>query len=71
MSGEEVTTDYALWQLDEHFISSWICHCGAAYCRGRVTGNDWKSQVLQQRYDCYTTLELIKRTLITTIIILV
>ena len=48
--GEEITTDYGLWQMDENFISSWICNCGAACCRGRVTGNDWKLEVLQQRY---------------------
>lgn len=48
--GEEITADYALWETNEHFISSWKCNCGAAYCRGRITGNDWKSQALQQRY---------------------
>lgn len=50
MSGEEITTDYALWEMNEQFISSWICHCGAGCCRRRVTGNDWKSRILQQRY---------------------
>lgn len=49
-SGEEITTDYALWEMDDQFISSWTCQCGAPCCRGRVTGNDWKIRVLQQRY---------------------
>jgi len=48
--GEEITADYGLWEMDESFISSWSCHCGASCCRRRVTGNDWKAQVLQQKY---------------------
>jgi len=48
--GDEITTDYALWEMREDFISSWTCQCGAVNCRGHVTGNDWKYPELQERY---------------------
>ena len=48
--GEEVTVDYGLWEGDPEFISSWICRCGSADCRGRITGKDWQDPVLQTRY---------------------
>ena len=47
-AGEELTLDYALvtvspaWRME--------CHCGAAECRGGVTGNDWQLRSLQHVY---------------------
>jgi uncharacterized protein len=48
--GEEIRADYALWEADEQYVSQWVCHCGAPDCRGRVTGKDWESRALQEKY---------------------
>jgi hypothetical protein len=48
--GEELTADYAMWEGDEAWVSRWACRCGAASCRGRVTGRDWRLPELQERY---------------------
>ena len=48
--GDELTADYALWEADEKFISSWKCTCGSQLCRGQITGKDWQKKDLQQRY---------------------
>lgn len=40
--GEEIAYDYALVESNPNF--SMPCHCGAATCRHRVTGNDWKDE---------------------------
>ncbi|MCD4829766.1 MAG: SET domain-containing protein-lysine N-methyltransferase [Candidatus Cloacimonetes bacterium] len=50
-SGDEITADYALWETNESFISSWNCNCGSELCRGQITGNDWKNIELQRRYE--------------------
>ena len=46
-AGEELTIDYATmtvvpWEME--------CSCGAAACRGVVTGEDWRRPDLQERY---------------------
>jgi SET domain-containing protein len=46
-AGEELTIDYATmtvlpWQME--------CRCGAAVCRGVVTGDDWRRPDLRERY---------------------
>ena len=46
-AGEELTIDYATftvlpWRME--------CSCGAASCRGVVTGEDWRRPDLQERY---------------------
>ena len=46
-AGEELTHDWAMTDDDE---SSIACRCGAANCRGTVTGQDWRRPELQQRY---------------------
>ncbi len=46
--GEELTVDYALMTVHEDW--SMPCHCGAASCRGIVTGRDWRRPQLQERY---------------------
>jgi hypothetical protein len=46
-AGEELTIDYGTfsvvpWQME--------CRCGAATCRGVVTGDDWRRPDLEERY---------------------
>jgi hypothetical protein len=53
-AGEEITTDYAYCEASPEYLLD-PCHCGAATCRGRLTGNDWKLPELQQRYRGYFT----------------
>lgn len=47
--GEELTTDYALF-VSEDYISKWVCHCGAKYCRKKITGQDYRILSLQEKY---------------------
>jgi uncharacterized protein len=47
-AGEEITTDYALFDVS---TAPMDCSCGAASCRGVITGADWLDPVLQSRYD--------------------
>lgn len=51
MPGEEITYDYAM--SDGSSYDEFPCGCGAADCRGRVTGEDWKRPVLWQKYTGY------------------
>jgi hypothetical protein len=44
----EVTVDYGTLTDDPDFRMD--CTCGAASCRGQITGLDWKLAELQQRY---------------------
>jgi SET domain-containing protein len=46
--GSEVTVDYATLTDDPDFRME--CRCGAGWCRGVVTGSDWRRRDLQQRY---------------------
>lgn len=50
-AGEEVTFDYAM--TDSSSFDEFECACGAAACRGRVSGSDWKRSELWARYDGY------------------
>ena len=47
-AGEELTIDYALFLGDPGFAME--CQCGAAACRGVVTGTDWMRPEVQRRY---------------------
>ena len=49
-SDEELTFDYAM-NDDEPYEMT--CSCGAASCRGTVTGLDWKRPELQRKYTGY------------------
>lgn len=49
--GEEVCFDYAM--SDGTPYDEFDCSCGAANCRGRITGNDWLIPELQERYRGY------------------
>lgn len=48
--GEEITADYSLWEANDDYISEWECKCGSFDCRNRVTGKDWQSKTLQEKY---------------------
>ncbi|MEQ1717260.1 MAG: SET domain-containing protein-lysine N-methyltransferase [Hyphomicrobium sp.] len=50
-AGEEISYDYAM--SDGSSYDEFDCGCGAADCRGRVSGDDWKRAELWQRYAGY------------------
>lgn len=45
--GEELTFDYATGDDDDWEME---CACGAAACRGTITGKDWQLPEVQHRY---------------------
>jgi hypothetical protein len=49
-AGEELTGDYAMWEADEDYVAAWACRCGSPFCRGRLTGRDWRLPELRARY---------------------
>jgi SET domain-containing protein len=57
--GEEVCFDYAM--SDSSPYDEFDCQCGAAICRGRVTGQDWMRPDLQTRYRGFFSPYLQKR----------
>lgn len=62
VGGEELTTDYALWENDPLWELE-PCRCGQKLCRGKVTGNDWQLKELQKRYQGHFTPYLNKQIL--------
>jgi SET domain-containing protein len=48
--GEELTHDWATTDDDAYEMP---CHCGAANCRRVITGQDWRRQDLQEKYEGY------------------
>jgi uncharacterized protein len=50
VSGEELTHDWATTDDDDYELE---CKCGAANCRGLITGQDWRRKDLQERYAGY------------------
>lgn len=48
-AGEEITTDFALFQSFPQYVLE-PCNCGSSLCRGKMTGNDWKLPELRGRY---------------------
>lgn len=48
-AGEEVCYDYAM--SDGSAYDEFVCRCGAAPCRHRVTGDDWRLPALWARYE--------------------
>jgi len=46
-AGEELTHDWATTDDDD---SRMECRCGAASCRGTITGRDWQRADLQRKY---------------------
>jgi uncharacterized protein len=57
-AGEELTHDWAMTDDDD---SSTECHCGAANCRGTITGKDWQRRELQQRYGNFFSAYLLEK----------
>jgi hypothetical protein len=49
-AGEELTHD---WAMTDDNSCEMACKCGAATCRGGVTGQDWRKPELQQKYGDY------------------
>lgn len=49
-AGEELTHDWAMTDDDQSELE---CRCGAACCRGVVTGQDWRRPDLQEKYRGY------------------
>jgi SET domain-containing protein len=45
--GEELTHDWATTDDDDYSLT---CRCGAAACRGVITGRDWRKKDLQRKY---------------------
>lgn len=45
--GEELTHDWATTDDDDYSLT---CRCGAATCRGVITGQDWRKADLQRKY---------------------
>lgn len=56
--GEEVCFDYAMVESGPYVIG---CECGAARCRGTITGEDWKMADLQTRYELFFSEYLARR----------
>ena len=56
--GEELTTDYALF--DDHG-ETMSCQCGTPSCRGTVSGRDWQREDLQRKYQGYFSAYLQRR----------
>ncbi len=46
--GEQITFDYST--SDTSPVVDFECRCGAPSCRGRMTGDDWRSPEVQRRY---------------------
>ena len=57
-AGEELTTDYALF---DDYDGSMACRCGTASCRGTIGGRDWQRPELQRRYGPYFSSYLLSR----------
>ena len=51
--GEELTHDYAMCYTSKIALPPMECACKSEQCRRTITCDDWKSQILQQRYGGY------------------
>jgi hypothetical protein len=58
-AGDELTIDYATHTGVERWEMA--CRCGAAQCRGLVTGADWRRPELQTAYGDHWTPTLLRR----------
>lgn len=56
--GEELTTDYALF---DDYEGSMGCSCGKPACRRRIDGKDWRRPDLQRKYGGYFSWYLSRR----------
>lgn len=46
----EVTIDYVYCEADEAWALKTPCACKSLFCRGTVTGSDWKDPALHERF---------------------
>ena len=56
--GEELTTDYALF---DDYEGSMECQCRTPACRGKIDGRDWQRPDLQSKYGSYFSSYLLSR----------
>ena len=49
-AGEELTTDYALF---DDYEGEMVCECGKPNCRRSISGKDWQRPELQAKYHGY------------------
>ena len=60
--GEEVVYDYAASETGESTHMPFSCRCGAAACRGRITGDDCLLPALREKYgSSFTSLTKAKQ----------
>lgn len=57
-AGEELTTDYALF---DDYEGTMACRCGSPTCRRTIDGRDWRRPELQDRYRGYFSWYLQRR----------
>lgn len=57
-AGEELTHDWCMTDNGDYSLS---CNCGAAGCRGKLTGKDWQKPELQKKYAGYFSAYLQKK----------
>ena len=57
-AGEELTHDWAMTDDDDSLTE---CRCGAAICRGTITGKDWRRPELQRRYGSFFSAYLLEK----------
>ncbi len=48
---EELTIDYATFEIDDEWRMPSPCNCGSPLCPEHITGTDWQSEALQRRYS--------------------
>jgi uncharacterized protein len=56
--GEELTTDYALF---DDYDGVMECRCGKSACRGTIGGRDWQLPELQLKYGNYFSWYLLNK----------
>ncbi len=56
--GEELTTDYALF---DDYDGAMECECGTPSCRGTIGGRDWQRPELQRKYGNYFSWYLLNK----------
>ena len=56
--GEELAFDYATGDDDDWEME---CACGAADCRGRITGQDWRDPAVRRKYRGWFSAYLARR----------
>ena len=49
--GIELTFDYAMTDASKY--DEFNCVCNADSCRKKITGEDWKNKIIQQKYSGY------------------